>query len=257
MWFAFEIFHSMKKGLGPCVLSLWWGILKMTRFTEQMVTADDTEGEDDRDLGPVPVSWFLSSSKAQVCPGLRRGGGRPRRFCLRWSLITVSKVDDQASQPRSSRKLETHFAINFFCNPWKHLQPWLIYSPCLRTFYCQIVCTYFLPTRCSSRVSIPSMGIHLLWWEPGTERSDLRNWVLRQRRPWRGWRSHRWGGGRARSRGRPDSSWCRCQSWRLASSRCWWCRSHHSPGHLRAASEYLTRQTHRQLYWNFLRQEST
>ena len=152
MWFAFEIFHSMKKGLGPCVLSLWWGILKMTRFTEQMVTADDTEGEDDRDLGPVPVSWFLSSSKAQVCPGLRRGGGRPRRFCLRWSLITVSKVDDQASQPRSSRKLETHFAINFFCNPWKHLQPWLIYSPCLRTFYCQIVCTYFLPTRCTSCV---------------------------------------------------------------------------------------------------------
>lgn len=119
MWFAFEIFHSMKKGLGPCVLSLWWGILKMTRFTEQMVTADDTEGEDDRDLGPVPVSWFLSSSKAQVCPGLRRGGGRPRRFCLRWSLITVSKVDDQASQPRSSRKLETHFAINFFLQPVK------------------------------------------------------------------------------------------------------------------------------------------
>lgn len=97
----------------------WRGLL--SRWSP---VGDDIQGEDDRDLGPVPGSWFLSSPKVQVvCPGLRRGGARPRRFCLHRSPITVSKVDYQASQPRFSRKLETHFAINFFCNPWKHLQP--------------------------------------------------------------------------------------------------------------------------------------
>ena len=147
----------------------------MTRFTEQMVM-DDTEGEDDRDLGPVPVSWFLSSSKAQVCPGLRRGGGRPRRFCLRWSLITVSKVADQASQPRSSRKLETHFAINFFLQPLKTFTT-LTYLLSVSTHILLPDCLnlLFTHTRCTSRVSIPSMGIYLLRLERGTERSDLRN----------------------------------------------------------------------------------
>ena len=232
----------MKKGLGPCVLSLWWGILRVTRLLSRWsLEGDDIQGEDDRDLGPVPGSWFLSSPKARVCPGLRRGGARPRRFCLHRNPITVSKVSYQASQPRFARKLETHFAINFFLQPVKTFTT-PTYSPCLRTFYCQIVRKLtFYPHHvpCTSCVSIPSMGIHLLWWELEMGRSDLRNWVLRQKKPWRGWQSPRSGGARARSRGRPGSSWCHCRSWRLASCHCCWCHSHHSPGHLRAASEYL------------------
>ena len=138
MWHLFR-FTFYEKGLGPCVLSLWWGILRMTRLLSRWsLVGDDIQGEDDRDLGPVPGSWFLSSPKAQVCPGLRRGGGRPRRFCLHRNPITVSKVSYQASQPRFARKLETHFAINFFLQPVKTFTT-PTYSPCLRTFYCQNV----------------------------------------------------------------------------------------------------------------------
>ena len=214
--------------------------LENDEVTEQMVIdmGDDIQGEDDRDLGPVPGSWFLSSPKAQVCPGLRRGGARPRRFCLHRNPITVSKVSYQASQPRFSRKLETHFAINFFCNPWKHLQPRLtlrVYAHFIARMSVNLLFTHTMHFL----LSIPSIKIHLLWWELGMGRSDLRNWDLRQKKPWRVWQSPRSGGARARSRGRPGSSWCRCRSWRLASCHCCWCRSHHSPGHLRAASEYL------------------
>ena len=198
-------------------------------------------------------SWPRSSSSFLV-PVFLQGPSLPRPAPRRRptkkilsALESHHRVQGRRSSVSAKILPETGnaFRNQFFLQPVKTFTTLTyllsVYTHILLPDCLNLLFTHTMYFMCS--VSIPSMGIHLLWWEPGTERSDLRNWVHRQRRPWRGWRSPRWGEGRARSRGRPGSSWCRCRSWRLASFRCWWCHSHHSPGHLMVASEYLARQT--------------
>ena len=212
-----------------------------SRSTEQMVTG----GWQWRSYWPRSSSRFLVPDFLQ---GLGRTRVAPRRRSTKKIVSAPEPHHRVQGQPSNVSAKILPETGNAFCNQFfatrENIYNSDFYSPCLRTFYC-LDCTFVLLTSCEIVVYFmcmcQSMGIHLRWWGLVTGRSDLQSWVLRQRRPWRGWRSLRWGGARERSRGHPGSLWCRCQSWRLASSRCCWCHSHHNPGYLRAPSEYLAR----------------